>query len=130
MTELWSGSRPADLAPTVEPLVIEGNTQLNPGAELRVNAVAADPEGGARIASDMATRLGWIGGTDHLTANPIFQDVIKGGTMPPPETGAKLVVFDADGGLVGEVTLQSGQGSGGRIALFSGGAEQSYVNLE
>ncbi len=45
MTELWSGSPPADLAPTVEPLVIEGQNQLDPGDEIRVSAVVADPEG-------------------------------------------------------------------------------------
>ena len=45
MTELWSGSPPKNLAPTVEPLVIEGDPQLDPGDELRVRAVIADPEG-------------------------------------------------------------------------------------
>jgi hypothetical protein len=47
MTELWSGRRPANLAPTVEPLVIEGESQLDPGDEVRVRAVIADPEGAA-----------------------------------------------------------------------------------
>ena len=47
MTELWSGSPPANLAPTVEPLVIEGESQLDPGDEVRVRAAVADPEGGA-----------------------------------------------------------------------------------
>jgi hypothetical protein len=35
----------------------------------------------------MAAKLGWIGGTDHLTANPIFRDVLKGddnGGVPGP----------------------------------------------
>lgn len=46
---------------------------------------SSDPPGGSRIGSDMATKLGWIGGTDHLTANPIFRDTLKGGgTTPPP----------------------------------------------
>ncbi|MBW2191153.1 MAG: hypothetical protein JRG93_16505 [Deltaproteobacteria bacterium] len=47
MTELWSGSRPKNLAPRVEPLVIEGEPQLDPGDEVRVRAVIADPEGAA-----------------------------------------------------------------------------------
>ena len=47
MTELWSGSPPPDRAPTVEPLIVEGQPRLDPGAQLRVRAVAADPEGGA-----------------------------------------------------------------------------------
>lgn len=48
--------------------------------------LSSDPPSGTRIGSDMASRLGWIGGTDHLTANPIFKDVLKGdgGTTPPP----------------------------------------------
>jgi hypothetical protein len=47
MTELWSGDPPADLAPTVEQLVIEGPLQVDPGAEVQVQAGAADPEGGS-----------------------------------------------------------------------------------
>ncbi|MDH3199953.1 MAG: hypothetical protein OEM15_03570 [Myxococcales bacterium] len=47
MTELWSGRRPTNLAPTVEPLVIEGEPQLDPGDKVRVRAVVADPEGAA-----------------------------------------------------------------------------------
>lgn len=94
--------------------------------------VSSDPKGGTRIGSDMATKLGWVGGTDHLTlANPIFQDTLKiDGSIPPSGEGAKLVVFDVSGNFVGEVALQSGQGSGGRIALFSAGVEQSFVELE
>jgi hypothetical protein len=91
---------------------------------------SADPPGGPRIASDMAARLGWIGGTDHLTANPIFQDTLKGGTIPPPNGQSELRVFDNSGLFVGRVALSSGQGSGGRIALFNEGVEQSYVELE
>ena len=47
MTELWSGRPPKDLAPTVKPLVIEGEPRLDPGDEVRVRAVIADPEGAA-----------------------------------------------------------------------------------
>ncbi len=45
MTELWSGEPPADLAPTAEPLVIGGAPRVDPGDEVRVRAVVADPEG-------------------------------------------------------------------------------------
>ncbi len=45
MTELWSGSRPTNFAPTVEPLVVEGEPQLDPGDKVRVRAVIKDPEG-------------------------------------------------------------------------------------
>ncbi len=47
MTELWSGRAPANLAPTVEPLVVEGESQLDPGGEVRVRAIVNDPEGAA-----------------------------------------------------------------------------------
>ena len=44
MTELWSGSPPKNLAPTVEPLVIEGEPQLEPGDEVRVRAALPIPK--------------------------------------------------------------------------------------
>jgi hypothetical protein len=92
--------------------------------------VSADPPTGTRFYSDAAIRLGWWGGTDHLTPNPIFQAIKKSGGVLPPIDGAKLVVFDALGGIVGEVGLESGQGTGGRISLFADGKEQSFVRLE
>ena len=45
MTELWSGSPPEDLSPTVEPLSLEGNAQVDPGAEVSVKSHIEDPEG-------------------------------------------------------------------------------------
>jgi hypothetical protein len=45
MTELWSGEPPADLAPTVERLVIDGNAQVDPGDVVQVSTATADPEG-------------------------------------------------------------------------------------
>lgn len=45
MTELWSGSPPEDLSPTVEPLSLEGNAQVDPGAEVSVKSHVEDPEG-------------------------------------------------------------------------------------
>lgn len=40
--------------------------------------VSSDPiQAGNRSGSDMACKLGWIGGTNHLTANPIFLDSLK-----------------------------------------------------
>ena len=45
MTEIWSGSAPEDLAPTLERLVIDGGAQVDPGAEVQVSTGAVDPEG-------------------------------------------------------------------------------------
>lgn len=91
--------------------------------------VSADPPNGMRFFSDMAIRLGWFGGTDHLTPNPIFQAVKKEGA-PAPGDNAELRVFDDSGVFVGRVLLSNSQGSGGRIALFDDGQEQAHVNLE
>ncbi len=46
MTELWSGAPPTNLAPTIKPLTVDGETQADPGTRLRVFADVADPEGG------------------------------------------------------------------------------------
>lgn len=92
--------------------------------------LSADPPGGPRIGSDMASRLGWIGGTDHLTANPIFQDFEKGGSpIPPGGSSPRLVVYDAQGKQVGYTLLLTGSGNGGRIALVIDGEEIGYTRL-
>ncbi|MBT8135805.1 MAG: hypothetical protein KJO54_02195 [Gammaproteobacteria bacterium] len=46
LTELWSGKPPADRAPLVEPLVVDGSPQVKPGARVSVKAAVSDPEGG------------------------------------------------------------------------------------
>jgi len=45
MTELWSGTAPANRAPVVDPLRVDGDVEVEPGTEVRVRAVVADPEG-------------------------------------------------------------------------------------
>jgi hypothetical protein len=92
--------------------------------------VSADPPQGTRFFSDMAIRLGWWGGTDHLTPNPIFRVTRKGGAQPPPTGASRLVVYDNQGDEVGYTPLISGPGTGGRIALVTDGKELAYVGLE
>ncbi|MBT8120062.1 MAG: hypothetical protein KJN89_10135, partial [Gammaproteobacteria bacterium] len=46
MTEIWSGQPPENLAPAVKPLLVKGDTQLDPGAEVRVLSEVNDPEAG------------------------------------------------------------------------------------
>ncbi|MEM9056953.1 MAG: glycoside hydrolase family 2 TIM barrel-domain containing protein, partial [Pseudomonadota bacterium] len=46
MTELWTGKPPADRAPVIEPLTVDGEGRVDPGEELRVRATVSDPEGG------------------------------------------------------------------------------------
>jgi hypothetical protein len=79
MTELWSGSPPTDLAPTVAPLIVEGQPEADPGDELRVLAEIADPEGGP-------IRARWA-------VHPESGDYVTGGdfrAMPPPMEGVIL----------------------------------------
>jgi len=81
------------------------------------------------VGSDALSQIGWW--DDHIILNPIFRIMRKpGGTQPPGGSSwAKLVVFDNVGDFVGEVGLTSGQGQGGRIALFTDDTEQSFVLL-
>jgi hypothetical protein len=80
------------------------------------------------VGSDCLSKIGWW--DDHIIINPIFRIMRKAGVTPPPSGQAELRVFDSAGSLVGHVPLETGEGSGGRIALFSGDVEQSYVRLE
>lgn len=80
------------------------------------------------VGSDCLSKIGWW--DDHIILNPIFRIIRKAGAIPPPTGQAELRVFDQAGGFVGKVALISGEGTGGRIALFSGGIEQAYVGLE
>ena len=45
MSEFWSGMAPADPAPTVEPIVIDTDPGLEPGATFVASTHAGDPEG-------------------------------------------------------------------------------------
>ena len=45
MTELWSGTRPEDAAPAVEPIVIDVDPKLEPGATFSASVRASDPDG-------------------------------------------------------------------------------------
>lgn len=88
MTELWSGQPPDDLAPTVEPLRIEGPAELDPGAELKAHAVVVDPEGGP-------IRARW-------SLRPESGDYLTGGDFRPnlPDIEGAILEGRADGARV------------------------------
>ena len=46
MTEIWTGEAPHNLAPTVEPIQIDGSAQVGPGKVVDVSTQLSDPEGG------------------------------------------------------------------------------------
>lgn len=70
--------------------------------------VSADPPGKPRQRADCAIKLGWFGGTDHLTANPIFQVVEAGGDIPP-SSGEHYIAVVVDGQEVwrGSITVET-----------------------
>jgi len=105
MTELWSGTPPANLSPTVQPLVLDGDGQVNPGAEVRVAAVTADPEGGplrARWALRRESNEYATGGDYRPMLPDIEGAILKGGTegarvRMPREPGAyRLFLYAYD----------------------------------
>ncbi|MGB5589276.1 MAG: glycoside hydrolase family 2 TIM barrel-domain containing protein [Gammaproteobacteria bacterium] len=88
MTELWSGSPPADLAPTVKPLVVEGQTETDPGDEVQVGANIADPEGGV-------IRAQWVlrpEAAEHNTGGDFRAMLpdIDGAILESDTTGARI----------------------------------------
>ncbi len=88
MTELWSGSPPSDLAPTLESLAIEGQVEVDPGDELAVSAGIADPEGGpirARWALRRESAEYFTGG-DFRAMLPDIEDAI----LESDVTGARV----------------------------------------
>jgi hypothetical protein len=46
MSEIWAGKPPQDLAPAIEPVEIDNDTVLEPGATLTASVRVHDPEGG------------------------------------------------------------------------------------
>jgi len=85
MTETWSGSRPGDLAPRVQPLELEGPAETEPGDVIRVRAAASDPEGG-----ELSAR--WVLRADS-------NDVLTGGDYRPDMPEIEGAVTEA--GLTG-----------------------------
>ena len=88
MTELWSGASPTNRAPTVEPLLVDVDPQLNPGEEVRVRASISDPE-------EEPLRVRWV-------LRPESGDYMTGGDFRPnlPVIDGAIIEGDADGALV------------------------------
>lgn len=81
MTELWSGGPPQNLAPTVEPLVLEGPPEVDPGDRVRVAAAIEDPEGGPlRARWALRPESGdYVTGGDFRRALPDIEGAILAG---------------------------------------------------
>jgi hypothetical protein len=88
MTELWSGTPPENLAPAVEPLIVEGPSKVDPADVVRVKAQIGDPEGGA-------IRARWVlrpESTEYLTGGDFRPNLpdIEGAVLEGSAEGARL----------------------------------------
>jgi hypothetical protein len=88
MSELWSGMRPAKLAPAIKPLVIEGDSEAQPGSELRVRAVIDD-------ADSRQLSVRWVlrpESGDYLTGGDFraAMPAIEGAVLEGDANGARL----------------------------------------
>ncbi|MEM7576703.1 MAG: glycoside hydrolase family 2 TIM barrel-domain containing protein [Planctomycetota bacterium] len=100
MTELWSGSPPADRAPSIASLAVEGPATREPGAEVRANLKAQDPEGEALrvVWRFKAEAREYLMGGDAEPVVPEFPEVIVdsdegGATLVMPETPGAYRIF-------------------------------------
>ena len=82
MTELWSGSMPDDLAPAVEPLVLEGEPMVDPGTKIKARSVITDPEEGP-------IRVRWV-------LRPESDDYATGGDFRPRLPDIEGVVLEGN----------------------------------
>lgn len=84
MSELWTGEAPADLSPSIERVSVEGETQLDPNAEIVASTSAVDPEG-------QPVTLRWV-------LQPESGDYHTGGDFRPSfEDIEEAIVESADG---------------------------------
>ena len=88
MTELWSGTPPENLAPVVEPLLIDVPPELDPGDRLQVRANISDPEGGP-------TAVQWV-------LRPESGEYLTGGDFRPnlPDVEGVILEGNEDGALL------------------------------
>lgn len=86
------------------------------------------PEATRRVGSDAVDKLGWW--DDHIIPNPIFQVMVKGGTLP---VGSDyLVNIDAGGTQTGHIPFTPGPPPAGQaaLALLRDGQIVGYVNWQ
>ena len=95
MTELWSGKPAENRAPTLEPLVLDGEPRVAPGAKISVSSGVSDPEGGA-------LRARWVlrpESGDYATGGDFRPKLpnIDGAVLKGDVTGARVRMPDEPG---------------------------------
>lgn len=95
MAHAWSGDWPADRCPTIEPLTLSANNTHEPGATVRVELSASDPEGNKLTAewTLMADPLSYNTGGDNVAAPPSFPRLIT----RADDEGCELTLPDVPG---------------------------------
>ena len=95
MTSIWSGKSPENLAPTVEPIQLEGSPQRSPGETIDVSTVLVDPEGGS-------LRVDWMlrpESGDYKTGGEFRPSMpaIDGAVLEARDDGARVRLPDEPG---------------------------------
>lgn len=95
MSEFWSGKPPANLAPTVEPIEIDADPMLDPGATFVASTSAGDPDGDE-------IKVTWVlrpESGDYHTGGDFRQDLpdIEGAVVDPADGTATIRMPDEPG---------------------------------
>jgi len=139
MTELWSGSKPMNLCPSVEPLELSSQA-VEPGGRVRVTLKAADPEGEPLQVTWrlMAEADRSFTGGEYQAQPPSFPDAITeasadGATLTlPPDPGVYRVyafIHDGQGGgaMANAPLLVKGQAPAAPAAAAAPGMALPFV---
>lgn len=110
MTEAWTGQAPANLCPRIERLALADEAVVSPGAEVRAELRASDPEG-------QPLRVEWVlfqemtefeTGGDYRPTPPTF----PGAIATSDSTGATVKMPDRPGNYRLFAYVRDGQGGG------------------
>ncbi len=95
MSELWSGKPPGKRVPTLLPLKVDGDTQVDPGAEVTVHSVITNPEVSELKVRWVLTRESgeYNTGGDHRPMSAAIDGAIMEGNVK----GARIRMPDAPG---------------------------------
>ncbi len=147
MTEAWTGQKPANLCPVVEPLKVTAEA-VEPGGKVEVTLQTSDPEGDAlqiewRLYAEVSD---YFTGGDYQAAPPQFPDAISdatktGATLTMPTEPGKYRVYafvrDGKGGsaMANHPLLVRGEAKGPKgvagnipfVIYGDGKAEPNYI---
>ncbi len=127
MTELWSGSPPSNLAPTIQNLVLQGPSEVDASDELKVTVEIEDPEGGPMRArwelrpesGEYATGGDFRANLPNIDGVILEADVNGAQLRMPPEPGPyRLFLYAYD---------DSGNAATANIPLLVKGERRAYL---